>query len=127
MRTTQKPASRGIITTASTTPITPAVYRLARQFNRQPDELAAELLDRACIAIEDAVGNNCDIGDGKQMVLAAVHTKYRITRRFTITGMLDAMPPDELAEYQSEANAEDQPIQRIVAEYARFNIDLENL
>lgn len=128
MRTqTRKPASRGIIATASTTPITAGVQRLARHFKRQPDELAAELLDRAVIALEDALGNNCDIGDGTNVVFAAIHAEYRITRRFTITGLLDAMPLDELAEYQSEATTEGHPVQRIVAEYARFNVNLEHL
>jgi hypothetical protein len=105
---------------------TAAVTRIAKQFNKDPEKLAAEILRAGIQAIDDCAGNNSSF-DLDPPYLAAMTSRYGVIHACTITGILERMPEDEVADAQKEADDCVQQLQEIIRERYSRGVTMERL
>jgi hypothetical protein len=103
--------------------------RLARQLNKDPQTLAAEILRAGIQAIDDAIGDNCGF-DMEPLYLAACSSMgHKVRHEYTITGIIERMSPEELEDAENEADerGEEWSAQRIIRERYSLGVDMKNL
>lgn len=121
-----KAAKRGPAASNGTIPITPSIYRLAKQLEKDPEKLARRILEAGIEAIDNAIGNDC-APDFDPIIFFAGQANRSYRHRWTITGLIESLDPEELADCQKEAEDCGQPLQEIVQERAFRNVNMIEL
>lgn len=110
--------------------ITASVFRLAKQYNRDPHDLAEELLRAGCRALDDATAEDTDcVSDfGKSSILLmAMSHSWDLLHGLTITGVIEAMEVREIKRCEQEAHDCEQTFQEVVRERMLSNASLGEL
>lgn len=103
-----------------------AVYRLAKQLDRDPGELARDIMQAGVEALDDGLANQPkEIFSPVSFVAQIVG--YSHFSEFTITGWIDRMTPEARADCEKEAEDCDQTLQEIVRERCRRGVNLKEL
>jgi hypothetical protein len=115
---------------SATIEIPTGIPRLARQLNRDPEKLAQRILLAGIEALDDAHGQG-DVFDDGEEILFAILTQGNAcchhAHRYTLTGIIDAMGADEIADCEDEAKSRDLELQEVVFQRFSGNMNLQNL
>lgn len=106
--------------------IPPAVWRLAWQLDRDPGALAAEIMQAGAEALDNGLAHQPRETFDPVCFIAQV-VGYSHFKDFTITGWLDRMSPELMADCRKEAEDCNQTIQQIVLERIQRGADLKLL
>lgn len=106
-------ANEQIATDSGLVEITPAIRRLAIQMDATPEDLAQDILFSGAMALDNAHALNNDI-ELNPIHLQHVGNMSPITRRWTLTDILDSMPHETIRDYQKLANRENETIQAVI-------------
>jgi hypothetical protein len=101
--------------------------RIAKQFNRDPKELANELVTEAMLAIDDTLADNCDVGGNGRFALSCVSRDREPIFALTISGLMEALPPTMIAQFTKESKKEGLPVQCILKERLKEAATLDEL
>jgi hypothetical protein len=114
----------------ATIEIPASISRLAHQLNRDPEKLAQRVLLAGIEALDDAHGQG-DVFDDGEEILFAILTQGNACchheHRYTLTGIIDAMGADEIADCEAEAKSRDLELQEVVFQRFSGNMNLQNL
>jgi len=103
-----------------------SLARLAKQFKRDPEELAAQIMRAGIQAIDDAEGNNCRFDIDPPYFSAGV-ADYGINHTYTISGILERMAAEELAELQESADEDGVALQWVIRQLYSRGTNMELL
>lgn len=103
-----------------------SVYRLAKQFDRDPQALAKEIMQAGIHAIDDGLASSSKEPFASPCFVS-VDAGYTNHPEFTITSMIERMSPELLADCQKEADECFQTLQEIVRERSQRGVDLKQL
>ena len=110
----------------ATIQIPASVFRLAKQLDRDPVALATEIMRAGIEALDDGIADQ-PIEIFNPVCFIAQVVGYSHFREFTVTGWIERMSPELLADCQKEAEDCDQPLQEVVRERCLRGADLKML
>lgn len=105
---------------------TAAVNRLAKQFNKDPEIFASEVLRAGLQALDDCSANNCQFDLDPPYLFAGAAT-YDVIHSCTINGILERMPEHEIADARKEATDSQRTLQEIVRDRYARGVNMERL
>lgn len=106
---------RNLLAESSSISIPGSVHRLAKQLNRDPRTLAAEIMQAGIEALDNGIADQ-PIETFDPVCFVAQVVGYSHFKEFTITGWIERMSPELRADCEQEASECDQPLQQIVRE-----------
>lgn len=131
MKSTTSPASgtakKSPTIAGQTIEIPAGVFRLAQQLGRYPEALAKQIMQAGIEALDDGIADQPGEDFSDPVCFVAQIVGYSHFKEFTVTGWIERMSPELLADCEKEAEERDQSLQQIVRERCQRGADLKTL